>query len=75
MPFSNAGKLKKSVDQDRTFGASLTSSSKKFDYLDHETFIKNVNVCGFSLPALKLTHNYYYLSNRKQRTRVNSSYN
>ena len=46
--------------------------SKAFDSLDHELFIAKLNAYGFSLTALKLIHNY--LSNRKQRTKINSTY-
>ena len=34
--------------------------------------IAKLNAYGFSLPALRLIHDY--LSNRKQRTRINNSY-
>ena len=40
--------------------------------LDHELLIAKLNAYGFSLTALKLVHSY--LSNRKQRTKINSSY-
>ena len=40
--------------------------------LGHELFIAKLNPYGFTLPALKLV--YDYLSDRKQRTRVNNSY-
>ena len=43
-----------------------------FDCLDHELLIAKLNAYGFSLTALKLVHDY--LSNRKQRTKTNSSY-
>ena len=36
---------------------------------DHELLIAKLNGYGFSLPALKLVHDY--LSNRKQRAKVN----
>ena len=54
------------------FGALLTDLSKAFDCLDHELLIAKLNPYGFSLPALKLVHDY--LSNRKQRTKVNRNY-
>ena len=47
------------------FGALLTDFSKAFDCLDHELLIAKLNACGFSLPALKLVHDY--LLNGKQR--------
>ena len=63
------GKWKRAVDSGQMFGALLTDLSKAFDCLDHELLIAKLNAYGFSLPALKLVHDY--LSNRKQRTKVN----
>ena len=60
-------KWKRSVDSGKTFGALLTDLSKAFDCLDHELLI----ACGFSLPALRLIHDY--LSHRKQKRKVNDS--
>ena len=65
-------KWKRSVDSGKAFGALPTDLSKAFDYLDHELLIAKLNAYGFSLPALRLIHDY--LSHRKQRTRVNNSY-
>ena len=53
-------------------GALLTHLSKAFDCLNHELLILKLNAYSFTLPAFKLIHNY--LSNRKQRIRVNNSY-
>ena len=50
----------------------LTDLSKVFDCLNHELLVAKLNAYGFTLPALKLVHDY--LSDRKQRTRVNNSY-
>ena len=58
---------KKSVDNGKAFGVLLKDLSKVFDCLDHELLIAKVNVYGFSLPILKLIHDY--LSNRKKRTK------
>ena len=65
-------KWKRSIDNGKMFGALLTDLSKAFDCLDHELLIAKLNAYGFSLTALKLVRSY--LSNRKQRTKINSSY-
>ena len=62
--FSDARGMKNSVNNGKDFGAFLTDLSKAFDCTDHELLIAKLNAYGFSLPALKLTHDY--LSNRKQ---------
>ena len=54
------------------FGALLTDLSRAFDFLNHELIIAKLNAYGFSLTALKLVHNY--LSNKKQQTKMSSSY-
>ena len=53
-------------------GGLLTDLLKAFDCLNHELLVAKLNAYGFTLPALKLVHDY--LSDRKQRTRVNNSY-
>ena len=50
----------------------LADLSQAFDCLNHELLNAKLNAYGFTLPALKLVHDY--LSDRKQRTRVNNSY-
>ena len=65
-------KWKRAVDSGQMFGALLTDLSKAFVCLDHELLIAKLNAHGFSLPALKLVRDY--LSNRKQRTKVNRAY-
>ena len=54
------------------FGALLSDLSKVIHCLNHELLIAKLNTFGFTLPALKLIHNY--LLNRKQRVPVNESY-
>ena len=54
------------------FGALVTDLSKAFNCLNHDFLIAKLNAYGFSLPASRLIHDY--LSNRKQRTRINNSY-
>ena len=61
-------KWKCPVDRDNTFGALLVDLSEAFDCLDHELLITKSNAYGFSLPTLKLVHNYF--SQRKQRSKV-----
>ena len=65
-------KWKASVDKGKVFGVLLTDFSKAFDCLNHELLVAKLNGYGFTLPALKLVHDY--LSDRKQKTRVNNSY-
>ena len=65
-------KWKRSVDSGETFGALLTDLSETFDCLDYELLITKLNTYRFSLPAFRLIHDY--VSQRKQRTRVNNSY-
>ena len=59
-------KWKNAVDKCKTFGALLTDLSKASHCLNHELLIAKLNAYGFTLPALKLIHNY--LSNRKKST-------
>ena len=63
---------KKSVDNGGAFGALLTDLSKAFDCLSHELLIAKLHAYGFDKRSLVLIYNY--LSNRKQRVKVNDSY-
>ena len=65
-------KWKRSVDSGKAFGALLTDLYKAFDCLDRGFLIAKANASRFSLPALRLIHDY--LSHRKQSARVNNSY-
>ena len=65
-------KWKAAVDKGKVFGALLCDFSKAFDCLNHELLVAKLNAYRFTLPALKLVHDY--LSDRKKRTRVNNSY-
>ena len=65
-------KWKNAVDKGKQFGALLTDLSKTFDCLSHELLIAKLNAYDFDLPALKLIQSY--LSNRKRRTKINSTY-
>ena len=72
MKKSIEGLIKRSIDRDKVFGAVLKNLPKAFDCLNHDLLIGKLNTYGFTLPALRLINNY--LSNRKQRTRINNSY-
>ena len=61
-------KQKSSVDKGRVFSALLTDLSRAFDYFDHELLIAKLSTYGFSLPALRLIHDYS--SKRKKRSRI-----
>ena len=65
-------KWKKALDKRKIAGALLTDLSKAFDCLHHELLIAKLEAYGFS--HLALTFVYSYLSNRKQRTKVNNSF-
>ena len=54
-------------------GAILRDLSKAFDCLNHELLLAKLNAYGFDLAALQFTCSY--LKERKQRTKVGSSYN
>ena len=54
------------------FGALLTDLSKAFDCIPDDLIIAKLEAYGFHIDALKLIHDY--LSNRKQRVKVNDAY-
>ena len=60
------------VDQGRMFGASLTDLPKAFDCLLDDIIIAKLNAYGFDMKALNFI--YDYLSNRKQRTKIDNAY-
>ena len=65
-------KLKKTVYNRGVFGALLTDLSKAFDCIPHDFITAKLEAYGFHIDTLKLTHDY--LSNRKQRVKVNDAY-
>ena len=65
-------KWKRAVDNGKVFGIWLTDLSKAFDCLSHELLLAKLHAYGFSISALRLI--YSYLANRKQKTKINSSY-
>ena len=64
-------KWKRAVDNGKAFGLLLTDLSKAFDCLSHELFVAKLHAYGFNFAALRPI--YSDLTNRKQRTKVNSS--
>ena len=56
----------------KVLGALFTDLSKAFDCLSHDLLMAKLNAYGFSMAALRLVQNY--LSNRKQRTKINTEY-
>ena len=65
-------KWKKALDKKHIAGALLTDLSKAFDCMNHDLLIAKLDDYGIQKSALKLILSY--LSNRKQRTKVNNSF-
>ena len=65
-------KWKQSVDNGGAFGALMIDLSKAFDCLSHELLIAKLDAYGFDHKSLTLIYNY--LSDRKQRVKINDSY-
>ena len=65
-------KWKKVVDCGGVFGALLTDLSKVFDCIPHNLIIAKLKAYAFQTDALNLV--YDYLSNRKQRVKINETF-
>ena len=65
-------KWKQIVDYGGVFGALLTELAKAFDCIFHGLFIAKLEAYGFQTDALNLV--YDYLSNRKQRVKINLTF-
>ena len=65
-------KWRKALDNRNHAGALLTDLSKAFDCLNHGLLIAKLDAYGFNYSSLALIFNY--LSDRKQRTKVNNSF-
>ena len=65
-------KWHKAMDNGKFAGALLTDLSKAFDCHNHELLIAKLEAYGFDQSSL--SYIYSYLSDRKQRTKVNNSY-
>ena len=63
---------KKSLDKGKIAGALLTDLSKAFDCLNHDLLIAKLEAYGFDKKSL--TCILSYLTDRKQRTKVNASF-
>ena len=63
---------KKAIDSGKLAGALLTDLSKAFDCLNHELLIAKLEAYEFDQSSLNYI--FSYLSNRKQRTKVNNSF-
>ena len=65
-------KWRQSLDSGGQAARVLNDLSKTFDCIDHELLIVKLNAYGFD--NLSLTFIYSYLFERKQRTKINSSF-
>ena len=63
---------KEATDNNKAFGALLTNLSKAFDCLSHDLLIAKLHAYDIDIDSLNILQDY--LSNRKQRTKVNSFY-
>ena len=61
---------KEAADNNKAFGALLTDLSKAFDCLSHDLLIAKLHAYGLDLTSLKIVQDY--LTNKKQRAKVNS---
>ena len=64
---------KKYLDKDGVSEALLTDLSKAFECLLHDLFIAKLSTYAFDYESLTLIQSY--ISNSKQRTKVNNTYN
>ena len=65
-------KWRRNLDQGGICGALFTDLSKAFDCLVHDFLIAKLEAYGFTYESLKLINSY--LTDRKHRTKINSSY-
>ena len=63
---------KKTVDNAKLAGALVTDLSKAFDCLNHELLIAKLEAYGFVKSSL--SYIFSYISDRKQRIKVNSPF-
>ena len=65
-------KWRESLDKEGYAGAMLMDLSKAFDTINHDLLISKLHAYGFSKSVLKLIKSY--LSNRWQRTKINTCF-
>ena len=63
---------KEATGNNKAFGALLTDLLKAFDCLSHGLLIAKLHAYGIDIDSLNILQDY--LSNRKQRTKVDSFY-
>ena len=63
---------KRAIDQGKAVGAILTDLSKAFDCLNHE--LLNAKLEAYDFDHSSLSYIYIYLSDRKQRTKINNTF-
>ena len=63
---------KGAIDNNKAFLASLTNLSKAFDCSSHDLLISNIHADGLDIDSLNILLDY--LSNFKQRTKVDPFY-
>ena len=63
---------KGATDNTKAFGALLTDLSNAFDYLSHDLLIAKLHAYSLDIDSLNILQDY--LSNRKQRRKVDSFY-
>ena len=69
--FKHLQAWREELDISGSVGTILMDVSKAYDCLPHELLVPKFEVYGLNKTGLNLVHNY--LSNRKQRTKKNSS--
>ena len=70
MLITNACNLERTADNNKAFSALVTHLSKAFDCLSHNLLIAKLHAYGLDIDSLNIIQDY--LSNRKQRTKVDS---
>ena len=63
---------KETTGNNKAFGVLLTDPSKAFDCLSHDLLTAKLHAYGFDLASLKILQDY--LTNRKQKTKVDLFY-